>query len=135
MCEQESKTESDFLEYRAPLQAKKKERESERLNDDNNNGQLRIAIATSGGACKAAWAKKRKLVITMASYALQTAPRVAHASRLGQNQPSGYPQSESKVMSGKKERKILRRTNAGRKKPPQAPKIIFWKNQILSLKK
>ena len=28
-----------------------------RLNDGNNNGQLRIANATSGGARKAAWAK------------------------------------------------------------------------------
>ena len=35
---------------------KKKERKRERLNDGNNNGQLRIANATLGGACKAAWA-------------------------------------------------------------------------------
>ena len=48
-----------------------------------NNGQLRIANATSGGARKAAWAKRRKLVITMASCALQTPPRVAHAKPPG----------------------------------------------------
>ena len=34
----------------------KKERKRERLNDGNNNGQLRIENATSGGARKAAWA-------------------------------------------------------------------------------
>ena len=54
----------------------------------NNNGQLNIANATFGGARKAAWAKRkkeeRKLTITMASFALQTPPRVAHASHLGQ---------------------------------------------------
>ena len=33
-----------------------KKRKKERLNDVNNNGQLRIANATSGGAHKAAWA-------------------------------------------------------------------------------
>ena len=37
---------------------KKKERRG--LNDGNNNGQLRIANATSGGARKAAWAKIRR---------------------------------------------------------------------------
>ena len=37
-------------------QKTEKEREKERLNDGNNNGQLRIANATSGGARKAAWA-------------------------------------------------------------------------------
>ena len=36
-------------------QKQKTERE-ERLNDGNNNGQLRIANATLGGARKAAWA-------------------------------------------------------------------------------
>ena len=36
---------------------KKKERKKrDRLNDGNNNGLLRIANATSGGARKAAWA-------------------------------------------------------------------------------
>ena len=34
-----------------------KKKERKRLNDGNNNGQLRIANATSGGARKAAWAK------------------------------------------------------------------------------
>ena len=37
-------------------QKPKTERERERLNDGDNNGQLRIANATSGGARKAAWA-------------------------------------------------------------------------------
>ena len=37
---------------------RRKERKKEkRLNDGNNNGQLRIANATSGSARKAAWAK------------------------------------------------------------------------------
>ena len=36
----------------------KERRERERLNDGNNNGQLRIKNTTSGGARKAAWAKK-----------------------------------------------------------------------------
>ena len=34
----------------------KEETEKERLNEGNNNGQLQIAKATSGGACKAAGA-------------------------------------------------------------------------------
>ena len=34
-----------------------KEKRRDRLNDGNNNGQLRIVNATSGGARKAAWAK------------------------------------------------------------------------------
>ena len=43
---------------RSGLKAKDRERDKEeRPNDGNNNGQLRIANATSGGACKAAWAK------------------------------------------------------------------------------
>ena len=37
-------------------QKTEKEREKEILNDGNNNGQLRIANATLGGARKAAWA-------------------------------------------------------------------------------
>ena len=36
---------------------RERERERERLNNGDNNGQLRIANATSGGARKAAWAK------------------------------------------------------------------------------
>ena len=39
---------------------KKGEREKGRLNDGNNNGLLRIANATSGGAPKAAWAKRSR---------------------------------------------------------------------------
>ena len=35
---------------------KKEIKREERLNDGNNNGQLRIANTTSGGARKAAWA-------------------------------------------------------------------------------
>ena len=38
-------------------QKQKTEKKEERLNDGNNNSQLRIANATSGGARKAAWAK------------------------------------------------------------------------------
>ena len=41
---------------------KKADRERERLNDGNNNGQLRIANATLGDARKAAWAKRRRRV-------------------------------------------------------------------------
>ena len=36
------------------IEKRKRER---RVKVGNNNGQLRIANATSGGACKAAWAK------------------------------------------------------------------------------
>ena len=36
---------------------REREREKERLNDGNNNGQLRIVHAPSGGARKTAWAK------------------------------------------------------------------------------
>ena len=39
-------------------QKTERKKERERLNDGNNNGQLRIANATSGGARKYAWAKK-----------------------------------------------------------------------------
>ena len=39
---------------------RKEKRERERLNDGNNNGQLRIANATSGGERKAAWANISK---------------------------------------------------------------------------
>ena len=42
---------------------KKRKRERERLNDGNNNGQLCIANATSGGARKAAWAKNMKVFL------------------------------------------------------------------------
>ena len=41
---------------RSGSKAKDGEKKRERLNDGNNNGQLRIANATSGGARKAAWA-------------------------------------------------------------------------------
>ena len=44
-------------------QKTEKEREKERLNDGNNNGQLRIANATSGGTRKAAWAKRAKEIV------------------------------------------------------------------------
>ena len=36
---------------------RQRERGKRKLNEGNNNGQLRIANATSGGARKAAWAK------------------------------------------------------------------------------
>ena len=39
---------------------KQRRRKLKTLNDGNNNGQLRIANATSGGTCKAAWAKKER---------------------------------------------------------------------------
>ena len=39
---------------------KQKTEKKERLKVGNNNGQLRIANATSGGARKAAWAKKER---------------------------------------------------------------------------
>ena len=45
-----------FSEVGQKQKTEKKERTRERLNDGNNNGQLRIANATSGGAHKAAWA-------------------------------------------------------------------------------
>ena len=35
---------------------KQERKKKERLNDGNNNGQLCILNATSGGPCKAAWA-------------------------------------------------------------------------------
>ena len=38
-----------------PNDGKKVEEKEERLKVGNNNGQLRIANATSGGECKAAW--------------------------------------------------------------------------------
>ena len=38
---------------------KNESKRRERLNDGNNNGQLRIANPTSGGARKAAWANIR----------------------------------------------------------------------------
>ena len=38
-------------------QKQKTQKKRERLKVGNNNGQLRIANATSDGACKAAWAK------------------------------------------------------------------------------
>ena len=47
---------------RFPEVGQKQKTERKRLNDGNNNGQLRIANATSGGACKAAWAKIKKAV-------------------------------------------------------------------------
>ena len=45
-------THGSFPEVGQKQKMKKKKKEKERLNDGNNNGQLRIA----GGACKAAWA-------------------------------------------------------------------------------
>ena len=62
----------------------KQRKKEERPKVGNNNGKIRMANATSGGACKAAWAK-------MASYALQTPPRVAQASHLGQNVKATAP--------------------------------------------
>ena len=39
---------------------RKSKKKRKRLNDGNNNGQLRIANATSDGACKAVWAQKKE---------------------------------------------------------------------------
>ena len=47
-----------FPEEGQKQKMEKQRREKERLNDGNNNGQLRIANATSGGARKATWNKK-----------------------------------------------------------------------------
>ena len=51
----------------------------------NNNGQLCIVNASSGGAHNPPSQKKERLkvVITLVSYALQTSPRVAHAKPPG----------------------------------------------------
>ena len=53
-----------FPEMGQKQQTEKKEREKERLNDGNNNGQLHIANATSGGARKAAWANFTRNLIS-----------------------------------------------------------------------
>ena len=50
-----------FPEVGQKQKTEKKEREKERLNNGNNNGQLRIANATSGGARKTAWAQTEKI--------------------------------------------------------------------------
>ena len=50
--------------------------------DGNNNGQLHIANATSGGACKATWAKK--LDENKGQLRFCPPPQVEHASRLDQ---------------------------------------------------
>ena len=42
---------------------RREKREEERLNDGNNNGQLRIANAITGGARKAAWANSQYIHI------------------------------------------------------------------------
>ena len=42
---------------------KTEKKKKERLNVGNNNGQLRIANATSGGARKAAWANFNHLTV------------------------------------------------------------------------
>ena len=39
---------------------RKRKKKEESLNDGNNNGQLRIANATLGGARKPAWAKRKR---------------------------------------------------------------------------
>ena len=49
-----------FPEVGQKQKAEKKKKE--RLKVCNNNGQLRSANATSGGACKATWAKMQKKV-------------------------------------------------------------------------
>ena len=49
-----------FILVRFPEVGQKQKTEREKLNDGNNNGQLRIANATSGGERKAACAKKER---------------------------------------------------------------------------
>ena len=51
----------------------KRRRETERLNDGNNNGELRIANVTSGGARKAAWAKT---MVVNASHLVELFPQI-----------------------------------------------------------
>ena len=43
-----------FPEVGQKQKTEERERKKEKLKDGNNNGQLRIANTTSGGACKAA---------------------------------------------------------------------------------
>ena len=65
---------------------KRKERKKERLNDGNNNGQATRGARKHAWRTQAAWAKKEEdwtMVITMASFALQTPPRVAHTKPPG----------------------------------------------------
>ena len=52
-----------FPEVGQKQKTEKKERKRERLNDGTNNGQLRIANATSGGTRKAAWAKTERFTL------------------------------------------------------------------------
>ena len=49
-------THGRFPEVGQKQKTERKREEERRLNDGNNNGQLSIANATSGGARKAAWA-------------------------------------------------------------------------------
>ena len=51
--------ETNFQPWEIP-RSWSKAKDGERLKVGNNNGQLRIANTTSGGASKAAWAKKKK---------------------------------------------------------------------------
>ena len=54
---------------------KERERDwAKRLNDGNNNGKLRIANATSGGARKAAWAKSNKIIARCNTLGTQGCP-------------------------------------------------------------
>ena len=46
-----------------PEVGQKQKTEKERLNDGNNNGQLRIAKATSAGARQAAWANSFRIYL------------------------------------------------------------------------
>ena len=68
---------------------RERERKRERAKIGNNNGQLRIANATSSGAHKATWAKN-KVSENIGQLCLQPPPRVAHASRLDQQWPATF---------------------------------------------
>merc|ERR1712106_377296 len=54
-----------FSEVGQKQKTEKKKRKEERLNNDKNNGQLRIPNATSCGARKAAWANIMSSIATM----------------------------------------------------------------------
>ena len=76
-----------FPEVGQRQKTEKKERKNERrAKVGNNNGQLRIANATSGGARKATWAKRRaKVGNNNGKLRFATTPRMAHTKQSGPN--------------------------------------------------
>ena len=63
--------ETYFQPWEVPRSGSKAKDGKERLNDGNNNGQLSIAIATTGGARKAAWANFSGIAKLSSSWQLQ----------------------------------------------------------------